>query len=95
MFLQCIMCLSTISYSILNKNLPSRFVPISPTLIGTLNDELFIEIWLNSSDYSQYYSIYSPSTCQYTCMKRSDIIYMLTKFLELNGRLTIGIKFIV
>jgi hypothetical protein len=86
---------STIFYPILNKNLPTRFIPISSTLIGTLIDKLFIETWLNSSNYLQYYSMCSPSICQYTSMKRSDVIYMLTTFLGLYGGLTVGTKFIV
>ncbi|CAF1686422.1 unnamed protein product, partial [Adineta ricciae] len=48
---------SSFVLSPLKRSIPSRFTPISSTPIGTLIDELFIESWQNSSNYSSYYSI--------------------------------------
>ncbi|CAF1687412.1 unnamed protein product, partial [Adineta ricciae] len=56
---------SSFVLSPLKRSIPSRFTPISSTPIGTLIDELFIESWQNSSNYSSYYSICAPSNCRY------------------------------
>jgi hypothetical protein len=79
----------------LDISLYTRFTPTSSILIGTLIDELFIETWQNTSNYSDYFSVCVPSTCRYTYMERNTAIYMLTTFLGLYGGLTIGLKFLV
>ncbi|CAF0949480.1 unnamed protein product [Adineta ricciae] len=72
----------------LNQSIPSRFTPISSTPIGTLIDELFIELWQNSSNYSSYYSICAPSNCKYTYVESNDFVHILTTILGLYGGLT-------
>ncbi|CAF1554635.1 unnamed protein product, partial [Adineta ricciae] len=72
----------------LNQSIPSRFTPISSTPIGTLIDELFIESWQNSSNYSSYYSICTPSNCKYTYVESNDFVHILTTILGLYGGLT-------
>ncbi|CAF1640553.1 unnamed protein product, partial [Adineta ricciae] len=79
----------------LNQSIPSRFTPISPTPIGTLIDELFIESWQNSSNYSSYYSICAPSNCRYTYVERNDFVYTLTTILGLYGGLTEGLPIVI
>ncbi len=79
----------------MNSSLPSRFNPISTVTFGTLIDELFIESWINSSNYSAYFSICAPLTCQYSYVERNSILYMITTFLGLYGGLTVGLKFLV
>ena len=79
----------------LNRSVASRFYPISTTTIGELIDEFFIETWQNSSNYSEYYSSCSPSSCEYSYETRSSLLYILTTFLGLYGGLTVGLKFIV
>ncbi|CAF1007554.1 unnamed protein product [Adineta ricciae] len=79
----------------LNRSVSSRFYPISTTTIGELIDEFFIETWQNSSNYSEYYSSCSPSSCEYSYAVRSSALYILTTFLGLYGGLTVGLKFIV
>jgi hypothetical protein len=79
----------------LNISIYTRFTPVSSIPIGTLIDELFIEIWQNTSNYSDYFSVCAPLTCQHTYMERNNAIYMLTTFLGLYGGLTIGLKFVV
>ncbi|CAF3036128.1 unnamed protein product, partial [Rotaria sp. Silwood2] len=80
---------------LLNISIPSRFTPVSSTLIRTLIDESFIESWHIKSNYSNYFEICAPSTCQYTYEKRHDALYILTTFLGLYGGLTVGLKLIV
>ncbi|CAF1165555.1 unnamed protein product [Adineta ricciae] len=79
----------------LNRSVSSRFYPISTTTIGELIDEFFIETWHNSSNYSEYYSSCSPSSCEYSYAVRSSALYILTTCLGLYGGLTVGLKFIV
>ncbi|CAF1413027.1 unnamed protein product [Adineta ricciae] len=96
-------CLTNLSYffnssyhpSPLNSSIKSRFTPISSTTIGTMIDELFIESWQNTTNYSNYYSTCSPSMCRYSYVTRNSVVYMLTIFLGLYGGLTEGLKIIV
>ncbi|UJR18745.1 hypothetical protein I4U23_005651 [Adineta vaga] len=81
--------------NVLNQSVLSRFNSISTVTIGQLIDELFIETWQNSSNYSSYYLSCSPSSCQYSYVTRNNILYMITTFLGLYGGLTIGLKFFV
>ncbi|CAF1358574.1 unnamed protein product [Rotaria sordida] len=62
-----------------------RLTPISSVTIGTSIDELFIETWENTYNYSNYYSICAPLTCRYTYVDRNNTTYMLTTFLGLYG----------
>ncbi|CAF1014564.1 unnamed protein product [Adineta steineri] len=79
----------------LNISLYSRFTPISSTTIGTLIDELFIETWYNTSNYSSYFSSCAPLTCHYSYVKRNSILHMITTYLGLFGGLTVGLKYVV
>ncbi|CAF1669857.1 unnamed protein product [Adineta ricciae] len=86
---------SSLVLSPLNQSIPSRFTPISSTPIGTLIDELFIESWQNSSNYSSYYSICAPSNCRYTYVERNGFVYTLTTILGLYGGLTEGLPLVI
>ncbi|CAF1057497.1 unnamed protein product [Adineta steineri] len=79
----------------LNISLYSRFTPISSTTIGTLIDELFIETWYNTSNYSSYFSSCTPLTCHYSYEKRNSVLYMIITYLGLFGGLTVGLKYVV
>ncbi|CAF0949105.1 unnamed protein product [Adineta steineri] len=79
----------------LNISLYSRFTPISSTTIGTLIDELFIETWYNTSNYSSYFSSCAPLTCHYSYEKRNSVLYMITTYLGLFGGLAVGLKYVV
>jgi hypothetical protein len=79
----------------LNTSLTTRFNPISSVTFGTLIDELFIESWINSSNYSAYFSTCAPSICRYSYTERNSVLYMITTFLGLYGVLTVGLKLIV
>ncbi|CAF1199605.1 unnamed protein product [Adineta steineri] len=86
---------SSFDPSPLNISLYSRFTSISSTTIGTLIDELFIETWHNTSNYSSYFSSCAPLTCHYSYEKRNSILYMITTYLGLFGGLTVGLKYAV
>jgi hypothetical protein len=88
---------STTSYSIpdaLNENLTTRY-PSPTTKVGTLIKELFIEDWLNVTNYSAYYETCSPRACYYVKTKSNTFLYTLTFLLGLHGGLTISIQFLV
>ncbi|CAF1384653.1 unnamed protein product [Adineta ricciae] len=76
----------------LNQSVSSRFYPISSKRIGQLIDELFIETWQNSSNYTNYYNNCSPLSCEYSYITGNSIIYMITRFLGLYGGLTVALK---
>jgi hypothetical protein len=79
----------------LDLSVVTRFAPISSVSFGTLIDELFIETWQNTSNYSNYFSICAPLTCRYTYVEKNSVLYMLTSFLGLYGGLTVGLKFLI
>jgi hypothetical protein len=56
---------------------------------STLINELFTGTWQYSSNNSKYYSLSAPSTCWYIYVKENDIVYMLTTFLSLYGRINV------
>ncbi|CAF2768986.1 unnamed protein product [Rotaria sp. Silwood2] len=79
---------------VLNSSDNTRYPP-NATLIGSIMDDLFIETWSNSSNYSSYFYECAPASCQYSYVERNDIVYMLTILLALYGGLTISIRLIV
>ncbi|CAF1269244.1 unnamed protein product [Adineta ricciae] len=79
----------------LNDSIETRFNPIPLSSIGTLIDELFIEIWKNSSNYSSYYSTCAPLACRYSYTERNSPLYMITTILGLYGGLTVGLKSVI
>ena len=96
----CLTTLSTLldsSYTLepLNQSIVTRFSPILSTTVGTLIDELFIETWENTSNYSAYFSLCAPSTCRYTYVERHSALYTLTTIVGSYGGLTVGLKFLI
>ncbi|CAF1483640.1 unnamed protein product [Adineta ricciae] len=88
--------ISTASVAVpLNLSISICFTPIASVPIGTLIDELFIESWSNTSNYSSYCSRCAPLTCRYTHVDQINLVYMITTFLGFYGGLTIGLKSIV
>ncbi|UJR19006.1 hypothetical protein I4U23_022136 [Adineta vaga] len=81
--------------NVLNQSISSRFYPVTSVTIGQLIDELFIETWEISYNYSNYYSFCLPSSCEYSYTTRNSISYMLTTFLGLYGGLTVALKLFV
>ncbi|UJR12038.1 hypothetical protein I4U23_016216 [Adineta vaga] len=78
--------------NVLNQSVPTRFNPLLSVTLGELIDKLFVETWQNSSNYSNYYSSCSPSSCEYNHVERNNILYTITTFLGLYGGLTVGLK---
>lgn len=73
-------------------NETSRFHP--KTNVSQLIDNLFIEQWLTSVNYSSYYDQCSPSSCSYTYVQYFHILYLITFLFGLQGGLTIVLDWI-
>lgn len=86
---------SSFFLNFVNSSINSRFIPVSSISIGTLIDEMFIERWQTSHDYSAYFTHCAPSSCRYTYIERNTVISTLTTALGLYDGLTIGISFLV
>ena len=78
----------------LNASLTLRFAP-NTTLIDSIINGLFVELWLNSSNYSSYFVSCAPSFCQYRYIERNDFVYILITLLGLYGGLTTTLRLIV
>jgi hypothetical protein len=64
----------------------SRFSP--KTTIDEIFSQLFVEDWINSTNYTSYYTRCQPSQCSYPVRKRFDMAYMLTIMLGFYGGLS-------
>jgi hypothetical protein len=53
--------------------------------LGKFNDQLFVEIWTNKSNYTDYFQICRPLRCQYTLSDKNNVINMLITLLGLYG----------
>lgn len=80
---------STIMHYAMNE---SRFLR-NTTIINLLN-EVFIEQWSISINYSSYFDQCSPSLCSYTYIQKFNILYIITRLLGLYGGLSLVLKWI-
>jgi hypothetical protein len=78
----------------LNRSLITRF-PYKSTTLGKIIDQLFVEEWSNTSNYSSYYHACSPRECRYTFIERNNALYIITTLLGFYGGLTFSLRFIV
>ncbi|CAF1065691.1 unnamed protein product [Adineta steineri] len=70
----------------------SRFL-MNMTVMNLIND-LFVEKWSSTLNYSSYFYKCSPMICSYTYIQQLNSFYTLTYFLGLYGGLTIVLKWI-
>jgi len=59
------------------------------TTIYELIENLFVEQWETSVNYSLYYHQCSPSICSYTYVRYFNIVYLITILLGFQGGLTV------
>ncbi len=71
----------------------SRFS--SNTTIGEIFSQLFVEEWINSTNYTSYYARCKPLECTYTLRKRFHIAYMLAIMLGFCGGLSAILEIIL
>ncbi|CAF0787476.1 unnamed protein product [Adineta steineri] len=77
----------------LNATASSRF-PVNTT-VNTMFEQLFVETWQNSSNFTSYYNACHPEACSYTYTQRGNFLYAMTMLLSLIGGLTTVLGIIV
>ncbi|CAF4038071.1 unnamed protein product [Adineta steineri] len=70
----------------LNATVPSRFRV--NTTVNTMFEQLFVETWQNSSNFTSCYNACHPKACSYTYTQRGNFPYALTILVSLIGGLT-------
>ncbi|CAF3007977.1 unnamed protein product [Rotaria sp. Silwood2] len=78
----------------LNASIVTQF-PYLTTTIGSIIDELFVEEWINTSNFSAYYQECSPRLCRVTLNENNNVIYMITTLLGFYSGLTLCLRFII
>ena len=64
------------------------------TTIAELINNLFVEQWVTTMNYSLYYEQCAPLLCSYTYIQQFNLIYIVTLLIGLQGGLTIVLKWI-
>jgi hypothetical protein len=65
-----------------------RFSKLNNISYGKLNNQLFVERWINKTNYTNYFQTCKPFQCQYTLPVKNDPLFMLTTIIGLYGGLT-------
>ena len=68
----------------------SHFSP--KTVVQTLLDDLMIDEWSNSSNYSSFYEQCNPTTCTYLLRSRLNVVLIFSSIVALFGGLSVGLK---
>ncbi|CAF0804742.1 unnamed protein product [Adineta steineri] len=58
------------------------------TTVNTLFEQLFVETWQNSSNFTSYYNACHLEACSYTYTQPGNLLYAMTMLLSLIGGLT-------
>lgn len=82
---------TTSSISILLANTTRFAVNAS---VAELTDELFVENWNRTTNYSSYYEQCAPAHCSYSYTQEIMSLYTLTLLVGLQGGMTIVLKWI-
>ena len=53
--------------------------------LAKLNDQLFVEKWINKSNYASYFETCRPLQCQHTLPDKNNLNYILTTVLSVYG----------
>ncbi|CAF1689397.1 unnamed protein product, partial [Adineta ricciae] len=56
---------------------------------------LFVEEWINSTSFEQYYHECSPNQCDYTYEERFSVSYIITTIAGIIGGLSVALKILV
>lgn len=96
--------LNQILTNINSSVLPDRFIALNSSNSSTFNpnatldilvQNLFIEKWSQTLNYSSYYTSCQPQSCQYNIDQHSEPIYIITSLLGLYGGLSVILHFII
>ena len=83
-------------------NSTNRMIPLSQranqsvlnTSIAALVDNLFVEQWLTTKNYSSYFEQCAPLLCSYSYTQSFSLLYTITVLLGLQGGLAIVLQWI-
>ncbi len=64
------------------------------TTIAELINNLFVEQWITTKNYSSYYRQCSPLICSYTYIQKFNVLYTVTFLIGLQGGLSIVLNWI-
>ena len=70
----------------------SHFSP--KTVVQTLLNDLIVEEWSNSSNYSSFYEQCNPTTCTYLLRSRLNAVLIFGSIVALFGGLSVGLKLV-
>lgn len=70
-----------------------RFTKETP--LNTIIDELFIESWHSSLNYSDYFVKCAPKTCQYSLVQSNNTVEVVVTLIGLYGGLVFSLRIIV
>ncbi len=84
------------------NNSTNRIIPLSVTVnqfpintsMAELIDNLFVEQWSTTKNYSSYFKQCAPVLCSYSYTQDFNLLYIITILLGLQGGLTIVLKWI-
>ncbi|CAF3664549.1 unnamed protein product [Adineta steineri] len=57
-------------------------------------ENLFIKNWLTQINYTKYFDLCSPSSCSYSIIERTEVVYAITFLISLYGGLVIILRLI-
>jgi hypothetical protein len=77
-----------------SKNFQKLNSSISNWTIEMLLSEMFVDHWLNTTSYEQYFNACTPDLCQYTVSERYDFLHILTLMIGLFGGLSSALTII-
>ncbi|CAF0991108.1 unnamed protein product [Adineta steineri] len=84
-------CLYEINFNPHDSVLSSEHENIS---VHEYLDNLFIKNWSKQINYTKYFDLCSPSSCSYSAVERSSVVYAITLFISLYGGLIIILRLI-
>jgi hypothetical protein len=72
-----------------------RFSKFQNISLGKLNHQLFVQNWINQTNYTNYFQECQLLECQYTLSDKNNLFSMFTTLLGLYGGLAYFLHFIV
>ncbi|CAF3984678.1 unnamed protein product [Rotaria sordida] len=77
----------------LDSTINSRFSP--DTKLDIIVSQLFLEYWINSTNFSSYYNQCEPDQCFYTYEERFNRAYIIATLLGIVGGLSIVLRILI
>ncbi|CAF1573372.1 unnamed protein product [Adineta steineri] len=95
----------TIMYKLYNVSSFSNFTRLNSSsdasrftihsTIGSIFEEMFIESWKESTNYSSYFAQCQPVSCSYKAVRRDSLLETITRIIGLIGGLFVSLRILV